>query len=323
VGRRLDDAPEPTTYGEAQTLQEESEMFKNVIVGVDGNDGSRDAIELAEKLVERDGELTLAYVYWGETQVWRGSSAAYDAAKRDRARELLEKAREEAGGEAQLRSHGSTSVGRGLHELAEATGADLLVVGSPGSGLLGRIHVAESIRDALNGAPCAVALAPAGYSHHPVAMREIGVGYDGSPESEHALGVARALAAEQHAKLSAFEAVSVPTYVAHGRTAVGGTTIEDLVDQAREQIAALGDVEPHAAYGHPAEELALYGASLDLLVVGSRSYGPIGRLVHGSTAQSLARRARCPLLILTRSARERASVADEATTSDAPVISGA
>ncbi len=282
-------------------------MFNQVIVGVDGNDGSRDAIALARRLVEKDGELTLAYVFWGEAHSWHGSSPAYEAAEHEKARELLEKSRDRAGIQAQLRWRGSPSVGRGLHELAEAIGADLLVIGSPGSGLLGRIHVAESIRDALNGAPCAVAFAPASYGRQQIVMREIGVGYDGSPESEHALGVARALAAEQHAKLSAFEAVSVPTSVAHRRSAADGTTIEDLVKQARDQIAALGDVEAHAAYGHPAEELALYGASVDLLVIGSRGYGPLGRLLHGSTAQQLARSARCPLLVLTRGAREAKS----------------
>ena len=44
-------------------------------------------------------------------------------------------------------------------------------------------------------------------------MREIGVGYDGSPESEHALSVARKLAAESGAKTSAFEAVEIPSYM--------------------------------------------------------------------------------------------------------------
>ncbi|HTP21823.1 MAG TPA: universal stress protein [Solirubrobacteraceae bacterium] len=43
------------------------------------------------------------------------------------------------------------------------------------------------------------------------------------------------------------------------------------------------------------------GATIDLLVVGSRGYGPIGRLVHGSTSRALADAARCPLLVLTRS----------------------
>jgi Universal stress protein family len=55
--------------------------------------------------------------------------------------------------------------------------------------------------------------------------------------------------------------------------------------------------------GGAAEELALYGASLDLLVIGSRGYGPVGRLVHGSTSRQLARAARCPVLVLARSAR--------------------
>ncbi|HSO98049.1 MAG TPA: universal stress protein, partial [Solirubrobacteraceae bacterium] len=298
-------------------------MFKNVIVGVDGKDGSRDAIVLARRLVERDGALTLAYVYWDETHVWRGSNADFDLAEREQAHELLERTREEAEIDAQLRWHGSSSVGRGLHEVAEAADADLLIIGSPNSGLLGRIHVTQSIHDALNGAPCAVALAPAGYSHEPSAMREIGVGYDGSPESEHAIAVAREIARQHDAKLSAFEAISVPTAITHRHSASSETTIDDLVAQARDQIAALGGVEPHAAYGNPAEELALYGASLDLLVIGSRGYGPRKRLVHGSTASHLARRARCPLLVLTRSAREHTTNGDAGAAGRAAEMSGA
>ncbi len=78
--------------------------------------------------------------------------------------------------------------------------------------------------------------------------------------------------------------------------------LEALVDDARDRLAALAGVEPHAVYGVPAEELALYSASLDLLIVGSRGYGPIGRLVHGSTSKHLARTARCPLLVLAHGA---------------------
>jgi len=279
-------------------------MFKHVIVGVDGGDGGRDAIALAKLLRGEEGELTLAYVYRRDPDAWRWSSGAYETAERERAQELLEQAREKAGLEAKLRWHGSPSVGRGLHELAEAIDADLLVVGSSRRGLLGRVLLGDDTRAALNGAPCAVAIAPAGYSAHPVTMWEIGVGYDGSPESEHALGVARKLAAELQTKLSAFEAVELPTYLLTAPVAGDGTTIEEMVDAARQRVASLDGVEPHAAYGQPAEELALYSASLDLLVIGSRSYGPIGRLVHGSTAQQLARSARCPLLVLTRAARE-------------------
>ncbi len=296
-------------------------MFKNVIVGVDGGEGGRDAIALAKVLVVTGAGLTLAHVYHGDPRVSRGSSPAYDAAERERARELLERTFEDAGVEAQIRWRGSTSVGRGLHELAEMTDADLLVIGSSRRGLLGRVLLADDTRAALNGAPCAVAVAPAGYGEHSAAMREIGVGYDGSPESEHALSVARRLAVEQHSKLSVFEAVSFPTYLATGPAV--DTTIEEMVNAARERVAGLDGVEPHAAFGQPAEELGLYSASLDLLVIGSRSYGPLGRLVHGSTAQQLARSARCPLLVLTRAARQADATGASGTSHETATLSAA
>jgi nucleotide-binding universal stress UspA family protein len=279
-------------------------MFSNVIVGVDGDDGGRDAVALAKLLRADAGRLTFANVYPGERYVWRGGSPVYQLIEADESLAILERARKEAGTDADLRQIGEPSVGKGLHLLAEDVGADLLVIGSSRRGLLGRVTLGDDTRAALNGAPCAVAIATAGYATEPKLVREIGVGYNGSPESQHALAVARELAVRLGAKLSAFEAVSIPAFVARGLSAPDGTPIKDLVSEARDRIAALGDVEPHAAYGDPAEELALYSASLDLLVVGSRDYGPLGRLVHGSTTRKLARVARSPLLVLTRAARK-------------------
>ena len=272
-------------------------MFSNVLVGVDERPGTRDAIALGKHLVARDGRLTLAHVHAGDPWTTRGSSPAFEAAERERSQELLEAVRVDAGIDAGLVWTGSPSVGRGLHELAERRRADLLVVGSCVRSLVGRVLVGDHTRDALNGAPCAVAVAPAGYAERSVVLGEIGVGYDGSPESEHAVAVARGFASEVGAKVSAFEAVSLRSE-ARGAAA----EIDRRVEEARERIAALGDVEPHAAYGDAAEELALYGASVDLLIVGSRGYGPMGRIMHGSTSLRLARTSRCPLLVLTRAA---------------------
>jgi hypothetical protein len=42
------------------------------------------------------------------------------------------------------------------------------------------------------------------------------------------------------------------------------------------------------------------GWPVDLLIVGSRSYGPIGRLFHGSTSNYLQSHARSPLIVLPR-----------------------
>jgi nucleotide-binding universal stress UspA family protein len=286
-------------------------MFKNVVVGVNEGEGGHDAIALAKTLLAAGGELTLAHVFVEDevgSRVWRDPTMAD---RREHARELLEQAVAETGVHGNLRWRGASSVGRGLHEIAEIIEADLLVVGSSRRGLLGRVRLADDTRSALNGAPCAIGVAPAGYhSEPPAAIREVGVGYDGSRESEQAVTIARTLATELGAALSAFQAVTTPSYVFHGRTAVDGTMIKDLVHEARDQIKALDGVEAHAAYGDPVEELTLYSASLDLLVVGSRGYGPFGRLVHGSTTQKLARTARCPLLVLTRVARHESVAAE-------------
>jgi nucleotide-binding universal stress UspA family protein len=270
-------------------------------VGVDGREGGRDAVALARRLVAVGGKLTLAHVVARDVHADPGTSGAPEASDAGRAETLLEAVRGETGVEAHLRWYGSSSVGHGLHELCEVTGADLLVVGSSRRGRLGRVLIGDDTSAALNGAPCAIAIAPSNYSQQPGMMREIGVGYDGSPESEHALSVARTLAVAWSAKLSALEAVSLPSYALVGPGAADEPP-QGLVPDALQRIAGLGGVEPHAAYGQPAEELARYSASLDLLIVGARGYGPVGRLIHGSTSQQLARTARCPLLVLTRAA---------------------
>lgn len=280
-------------------------MFRNIAVAVADRETGADAIKLAKRLAAENAQLTLGHVYAGDERLWRGSNDDYDASERRRGAELLDGVRQAAGVVAEARVVGAASVGRGLHQIADSTGADLLVVGSSRRGLLGRVLLGDDTREALNGAPCAIAIAPQGYAARGAHASEIGVGYNGSAESKHALDVARTLATEWAVKLSAFETVSLPNYMFAGGMVPIDEPLDDLVAEARARLQALG-VEGHAAYGRPSEELAIYSASLDLLVVGSRDYGPVGRLVHGSTTHQLARLARCPLLVLTRAARHAA-----------------
>jgi len=93
------------------------------------------------------------------------------------------------------------------------------------------------------------------------------------------------MAAGTGAKLSAFEAVSLSTSRFEARLFRLADAVDTLVSGARERITSLGGVEAHAAYGEAAEEVALCSASLDLLLVGSHGYGPLGRLIHRSTVQ--------------------------------------
>jgi nucleotide-binding universal stress UspA family protein len=278
-------------------------MFENVIVGVDGRPTGRDAIELARRLVSPQGKLTLANVHSGELSPVHAVTPGLMAGERDASHELLQRERTEADLDAgtELVSFVALSPGRGLHDLAEERSADLLVVGSSSRGVLGRAMLGDDTRAALNGAPCAVAIAARGYAEHPLALASIGVGYDGSPESEAALAAARAVTAQQRAKLIALEVVSIPTYSYTGLTPPAlGDTIDALVKEAQERLRALEGVEGRAAYGLPGEELAAFSAEVNLLVVGSRNYGPLRRLVVGSTSDYLERHARGSLLALPR-----------------------
>ena len=184
--------------------------------------------------------------------------------------------RTETGIEAALLTHGAPSVGRGLHELVHTLAADLLVIGSNRRTITGRVLIGDDASVALHHAPCAVAIAPVGYATHPQPLREIGVAYNGSAESDHAIAVARKLAQQHGSKLSAFEAVSLPSYAFVGVPAPTEDIVESLIEDAIARIEALGGIEAHAVYGPARKELALYGASVDLLILGSRDYGTIG-----------------------------------------------
>jgi nucleotide-binding universal stress UspA family protein len=275
-------------------------MFKHIVIGIEQLQDGADEVALAKKLLAPGGRLTFAHVYGSLAHGDTGTR--YEAGERHRALELLEGVRKIAEVDAELHVIGALTTGRGLQTAAEEAVADLVVVGSSRRGLIGRILEGDDTRAALTRMPCAVAVAPAGYATDDAELRTIGVGYDGSVESIHAMLVGRQLAAETGAELSAFQAVSMPTTTYGPGPLPLSDTIEPLVAQARQQIAALGAVEAHAAYGKAAEELTIYSDSVDLLIVGSRGYGPIGRLIYGSTTLQLARTSRCPLLVLPHTA---------------------
>jgi nucleotide-binding universal stress UspA family protein len=271
-------------------------MFGKAIVGVDGGPASRDAVAVARVLLTADAHLVLANVHV-LTPV-RGASGAYGVAETGESLQLLEQERAAAGVEAELLTVTASSAGRGLHYLAEAHDADLLCVGSNSRSFAGRVFIGDATRAALIGAPCAVAVAPLGYAHETGGIKRVGVGYDGSPESEAALAFARELAARDGAALVAMTVVELPPYAGF----VPGRAEEEerLVKQSTEELAALAGVEGEVAVGLAGEELAAFGGRVDLLVVGSRGYGPIRRLMLGSTATHLAGNARCPLVVLPR-----------------------
>jgi nucleotide-binding universal stress UspA family protein len=71
-------------------------------------------------------------------------------------------------------------------------------------------------------------------------------------------------------------------------------TLTEAVDQAQTR----GRVEGEFAVGDPADTLALQSADLDLLVTGSRGYGPVGAVLLGGTTHRLVTSAACPVLVV-------------------------
>jgi nucleotide-binding universal stress UspA family protein len=292
-------------------------VFSNVIVGVDGRPGGRDAIALARRLVAPHGALALAHVYPTHAMLGRAGRGAQEA--RGKSAAMLEREREAASADADLMSVPGASPGRGLHEAAERQRADLLVVGSTHRGPLTRVVLGDDTRAALDGAPCAVAIAPVGYAHDLRSIETIGVGHDGGPESEAALALARELADELNAGVRALRVVQLPSVAYGGFGAVGwGITLGSMVTDAEAQMHELEQVEGEAVLGVAGEELAAFGDRVQLLVVGSRGYGPVRRLMLGSTSQHLAGHSRCPLLVLPRTTGVSAPEAPQESASHQP-----
>jgi nucleotide-binding universal stress UspA family protein len=189
------------------------------------------------------------------------------------------------------------SVGRGLHDAAVEQGADLIVIGSSTRGLLGRILAGDDVIATLRCAPCAVAIAPRGFAGSEAGLRTIGVGYDGSPQAEAALAAARALA-DEGTEVRALGVATPP----QGLVTPLGVSAVAAIEAKREQIERCigeldGGVQGRVVDGIAHQRLAELSREVDLLVVGSSQRGKVGRVLLGSTSESLSRQAESPLLV--------------------------
>lgn len=271
-------------------------MFKNVIVGIDGRSGGRDAVALGRRLLDPQGRLTLVHVHLETTAV---IVHEFDSVARDEDRRLLEREREAAGGEAEVAGVGGTSVAVGLHRYAEEHAADLLVVGTCRRGVLGRVLAGDDTRDSLRCAPCAVAISPLGYHEVAAGIEVIGVGYDASAESGAALVKARELADDGGVEIHVLIVVAAVRFDGSTLSPLNGVMATDpSLDEMRRRLAELDHVTARPAFGISVEELGTFGEDVDLLLLGSPSEGADGRLVANRVSKQLARAGRFPLLVV-------------------------
>jgi len=167
-------------------------VFDNILIGVDGRAGGRDAIALATRLAAPDANLTLAHVDAGPAFWWHHN--VQEERVFDRSASVLAAERERTGMPTAIVCVKARAPARGLHDLATELAADLIVIGSSRRGLLGRIFLGDDARQSLDGAPCAVAVAPHGYAETLASPVEIGTGCVVTQESGRPFAIARELA---------------------------------------------------------------------------------------------------------------------------------
>ncbi len=275
-----------------------------LLVGYDGSDGGRDALELA-RVLGAAGEasaMVVAVMPYGPLPV-RFAELEDEAAAA--AEPLLAEAREQLEGlEVETRAFGGGSPAWVMTDLAERHEVDSIVVGSPHRGAIGRTLIGSVAEGVLHGAPCAVAVAPRGYArsgHGPFSL--IGVAYDGGPEAKAALRRARALAEATGAAVRVLTVVAPPVALpgVAGYTPVEPPEPDHVLEQGVKALGTKVAAEGRKLHGPPASTLAsACEDGIDLLLAGSRGYGPMFRVLLGSVSSRLIAEAPCPVMVVPR-----------------------
>lgn len=292
-------------------------MFKKLIVGVDGREGGADAVALARTLAADDAEILLVSVIPSEYPSLRGESG-YKQQMREHALAGLAK----EGDDPRFVPHPvfDDSPARVLHVWAEKEDADAIVLGSCRRGVVGRMLLGDVSRAVLHDAPCAVVVAPGGYRKNPGTVRIVGVGLEESDAAQAAADFATRLAADQGAGLQLLTVLRIPTALNPGYAPTYDlgpimTRNRDVADTL--QAARLGAAEAAGTRatgtvvdGVAADELEKLSKDVDVLVLGSRGWGAVKRVVLGSTADRVVHHAACPVILVPGPAHVQAAATD-------------
>lgn len=274
----------------------------NVIVGVEPSRAEHaDAIALGARLARLlDANLVLVSVYEPRDGRWHHAASSYEHALRRATTQM--KDRLDGLVVEQLVLPGA-SAARVLHHLVDERGARAVVVASSPRAPWGQIELGHVSERLLHGGAAPTVIAPRGYAKHERPLQTIGVGYGGTPESEDALKAAAELADASDASLRLIGVFDPLDYM-HVHAMLSPDANGDLRQMAENDLArALDSLDGRVATGElldgdPAETLRTLSPELDLLVLGSRSYGPLRAVLLGGVSGALVHRAACPLMVV-------------------------
>ena len=280
-------------------------MFRTIVAGCNGRERGRGAVSLAHAIATASGAKLLLIGVQHHPPLPFPTTYAGQHEDLERG---LRAVRDELAPEAIIQVHAGMSPAHALRHVARYAGADLVVVGSRHRRRLQHIVESDHAMQVLHGARCAVAIAPDPLPPRPE-LRRIGVGIDATPESALALEIACDLARRTGARLRLLAVADdgVGGWVGYVPTPIDEQTLQEIVEQ-REQAARTliddrlalcegVDAEGAVVVGNPAGELILASEDLDLLVLGSRRWGPVKRLALGSTSEQVIRHTACPVLV--------------------------
>jgi nucleotide-binding universal stress UspA family protein len=285
-------------------------MTAPILAGADGTDSGLDAVAFAARLAGAVGPPLVVVCVSPEQVQLAGVEAEADV--RRHAAAILEAAREVVGDlPAEFRTLSSTSPARGLAELAEAEGAEAVVVGSTNRGAIGRVVSGSTAERLLHGSGCPVAVAPRGYRRHrPEPLRAVGAAFTDTPDGHEAVRVAADLAARAGLALTVYSVVGLHINWLRPEAVQPDVSVvpEEVVKAARDAldrvvagvpdgVRATGDL----LFGEVVDELSMVAErGVDLLVCGSRGYGPVRRVLLGTVSSALVRQASVPTLVVPR-----------------------
>ena len=281
-----------------------------IVIALDPERVSPEAIELGHALALATGAPLTLLAIW---RWWEPVELAMLAGQslRDEADEVLRSVGDrlrDRGHDVAERVHAGASIGAALHDAGRREETGLIVLGPAHHGPAGRVLVGSTVSNFLHGAPCPVVIPPRRYLPSPAWPRRIGVAYADTDEGREALRGAAALARRAVASLRIIFVSD--TRLLAASLAPSPRAAELLAERRaateRAAQAAMADLppgitaEPLMLEGNPVAALADAGGELDLLVCGSRAYGPLGALLLGSVSRPLLHRATSPLLVIPR-----------------------